>query len=102
MSAGEHARPSQPLGGGENRRATKRNGKRLNIWVHDDAAEVLSRLVEVTGRTEKEVVERALYDAWFFHEAQEEGDSILLFNKGHEPQYREVVLNVRRARRLNR
>ena len=92
MSAG-NARPLNPKGGTTNR--PTRRGKQLNLWIHSDAAHFLECIAEETGRTQKDVIEQALYDTWDLFEARKGGADVLLFNPNADPQYLKIALGLR-------
>ena len=72
-----------------------RRGRQLNLWVHDDADRLLRRMAELTDRTQRELVEQAIYDAWDLFEARMDGAEIILRHPGHDPEYSKIQLGVR-------
>ncbi len=83
-----HQRPSQ---------SRTRNGIRVNVYLHEDADEILNLLASAKGRSRTEVLEQAIFDTWFLFQASQRGEKVLLFDAEGDPPYREVVLDVRHA-----
>jgi hypothetical protein len=79
----------------EGGRKPTRRGRQLNLWVHDDAARLLRQMAEMTDRTQRELVEQAIYDAWDLFEARMEGAELILRNPGQDPEYSKIQLGVR-------
>lgn len=78
-----------------NVKARTRNGIRINVYVHEDADALLDEMASERGRSRTDVLEQAIYDAWYLHQAQKKGEKILLFDPAGNPPYREVVLDIR-------
>lgn len=72
-----------------------RRGRQLNLWVHEDAARLLREMADLTDRTQRELVEQAIYDAWDLFEARMEGADVLLRHPGQDPEYSRIQLGVR-------
>ncbi|HEX7134215.1 MAG TPA: hypothetical protein VF228_16680 [Iamia sp.] len=86
-----------PLGSkkGVVKKKPTRRGRQLNLWVHEDAAQLLRQMADITGRTQRELVEQAIYDAWDLFEARMDGAELLLRHPGQEPEYSRIQLGVR-------